>query len=617
MRFIIVPALLIAATTLHAQHTNSSPGTRQLHYLLKEKVKLKDIPAALDWFRQHPEMVGMADPGNTTLQPASLRSSEIVVHDDNKAESEVHAAINPSDTANVIVAAILQDVNSITSPLKVPVYYTKDFGTTWASSSIQFSPNPGDGIVAGGGDPVLVFDHTGKAYLSWLVLNIDLFGDQTVKLSLYYSTSSNQGQTWSTPVLVDFGTITLDVLQGGNGAGALVDKQWMACDRGSSIYQGNIYVSYTRIDIADTSNVTSTILVKTKAPNNDFFGAAVQAHQGVYATMQFSSIDVDGQGNVHVLFFAGNSDDDYALYHAVSDNGGASFQPETKITDIHFPGVGESAANPIDGISAERLYPCPHLRAGKTSGALYAVWTADGLSMQETEGYDIWFSKSTDNGQNWQTPKRVNAGDDPQAEQFYPAISVNVDGVICLAYYDRNDDPAGTKTHHVVAYSYDEGDTFTAPAKATLVASDFASIGALNGDFGIGEYTQIVSTGHFAMPVWADGRNNNGDIDLYASVLPIYAPVSGAGEAGTLTDAFSFSAPNPAKSEIDLRVALEKPMPFTLQVFSQDGKMVFEERQKSPQPAGAYSRRVPLPRGIYSCRVQTPFGYKVKQVVVD
>lgn len=616
MRLLPIFLFTFLSATVFAQNTDPAFSSRQLHYLLKEKVRIRDIPAAIELFRQHPELM-VQDAAATEISGVADRSAEILIHGDDKAESEVHAAINPTDTSNIIAAAILQDANSATSPLKVSVYYTKDFAQTWQSSNIVFSPNSSDGFVAGGGDPVLAFDKSGKAYISWLVLTVNLFGAQPVKLALYYSVSTNKGQTWTSPVVIDFGTITLDVLSGGNGTGSLVDKQWMATDRSGSIYEGNLYVSYTRFDIIDSSTVNSSILVKTKPKNNNNFGAAVKVHQGTYGTIQFSSIDVDDQGNVHVLFFAGNSDDDLALYYTGSSDGGATFQPEIKISDVHFPGVGESALNPIEGVAAGRLYPCPHIQAGKNPGTLFATWCSDGISQQETDGYDIWFSKSVDNGQNWQAPVRVNPGNDPQAEQYYPSLYVSDNGTISISYYDRTDDPGGTDTKYVVTHSFDGGQTFTPSVDASLVSSDFAEIGLLNDDFGIGEYTQVVCTDYYAIPIWSDGRTNDGNIDLYAAILPIGDAVSSSGEVGSVTDAFSVELPNPAKEKISLSVRLDKPSRIAIQVFDASGKLLYTEKMPGSQVAGTYRRDIPVTPGAYFCRVDTEYGFKVKKVVIQ
>jgi hypothetical protein len=319
-----------------------------------------------------------------------------------------------------------------------------------------------------------------------------------------------------------------------------------------------------------------------------------------------------------VLFFAGNSDADIALYHAVSTDGGASFQPETKVSGLHFPGLIDDVPGPtIDGLAEDRLYPCPHLRAGKSPGLLYATWSADGVEGQVSEGFDVWFARSTDNGATWTDAKTVNAGPNALAEQFYPALDVNDNGVIALSYYDRSANPGGTATDYAVAYSFDEGETFTAMIAATAMPSDFASIGDLNGGFGIGEYTQVVSTPYFAIPVWADGRTNDGDIDLYAAFLPIGATLSPATEVGAVSTRFSVYVPNPSPVALDLRVDLLDPSRLTIQVFTADGRLAYAERGDQILPAGAHRRTIQTPEpGVYVCRVDTDFGFRVRKVVV-
>lgn len=617
MRFFLPFLLLFSAAPIFSQNANPDPVRRHARRLCAEKMHVRDLTAAVHWLQQHPGQALPAAFIGENKTSATQRSAEVIVHDDAKAESEVHAAVNPADTNNIIAAAILQDPDNFFEPLRVTVYRTLNFGQNWQSANITF--NPTGNLAAGGGDPVLAFDNNGKAYLSWLVLTFDFLAESPLRLALYLSTSTNKGQTWSAPTEIAFGEASLDVIIGAGGSGSLVDKQWMAADQSNSANAGQLYVSYTQFDILDSVTAVAQILVKTKPQASATFGPAVPAHQGAYGIVQFSSIDVDAQGFVHVLFFAGNSDNDVALYHALSTDGGASFQPETKISDLHFPGlIDGQAAHPIDGMPADRLYPCPHLAASATPGTVYATWSADGLnSQQATAGYDVWFAKSTDGGQSWGAPFRVNPGPNPATEQYYPAIAVNDNGAICLAYYDRGGDPGGTETHYAVAFSTDEGATFSPAVHASSIASDFASIGDLNGGFGIGEYTQVVCTGSFAVPVWSDGRSNNGDIDLYAAVLPIGGQVSDAGEIGSVTDAFALRTPNPAHGRIQLQIELEKPSRIGIRILTADGKTVFTETPGASWPAGLTERHIAVPAGIYFCRVETDFGFKIRRIVVE
>ena len=66
------------------------------------------------------------------------------------------------------------------------------------------------------------------------------------------------------------------------------------------------------------------------------------------------------------------------------------------ISSIAFPTLF-SGTTPIQGIDNDRLYPCPHIATDKSDPSIiYATWTAYGVSSQQTNGLDIYISKSED-----------------------------------------------------------------------------------------------------------------------------------------------------------------------------------------------------------------------------
>lgn len=591
----------------------------QVAYSLHEKIKNPYFDEIVAYMQAHPGEL----PDLTHLVPVPApnsgadRSEEVLVHDDEKAESELHAAMNPTDTNNIIVSPIIQDPSNFLSPIDVPIYYTLDFGQTWNTSNIVFNPDPNAGFTAGGGDPLLAFDNNGRAYISWLALTFG-FGTPPLKLTLYLATSEDKGQTWSDPLPIAIGTGNLDL---GTGAltGSLVDKQWMVADQTSSAYSGNLYVSYTELNQVSATEGTARILVKTLPAGTDAFGPEVQVHtSGNYIFMQFSSIDVDPEGQVHVSFVATEPSGQVGIYHAVSTDGGQTFSPEVKVSNLYYPpGNGGTLTNGISGIDDARLYPCPHIRAGKSAGLLYLTWTANGITAPETEGYDIYFSKSEDHGATWTLPVTINQGENTNAEQYYNAINVNPDGTLCLAYYDRSDDPDGTNTHHVVSFSYDQGESFTPIEYASNEASDFGLIGSLNGNFGIGEYTHILATNYNAIPIWADGRGNNGDIDIFAAIIPINDPFVGIPEIGHITDKFSVMVHQEEPGRIGFDIFLKVDATLAWTMLNLEGKVLASYPPTSDVSAGTYRFNLDVPAGIYFLKVETGLGWKTVRVVVN
>ena len=240
---------------------------------------------------------------------------------------------------------------------------------------------------------------------------------------------------------------------------------------------------------------------------------------------QFSFLDVDANGNVHITFSGVTSNGVY-FFHTVSEDGGKTYSNPVVISQYYGTEINAGAKEDVIGINYGRLYPCPQLAIDKSGGAnagnLYFTWTANGISSNIGQGLDIYFSKSTDNGKTWSQPMVVNDDEkNDNTQNYYSSLAVNEDGVVALVWYDRRDDPQNTLTHYYIAYSFDGGNTFTKNVPISTAATDFTYIGQNNGNFGIGEYNQTVMTKGYAIPVWADGRTNDGNINIYSAFVPI------------------------------------------------------------------------------------------------
>ena len=544
---------------------------------------------------------------------------ESVVSSININESEVHAAINPTDTNNIIISPIRG-----TTPIFCPVYYTKDFGKTWAKSNFSNMPSSAGESILGGGDPVLAFDANGRAYFSWISLHFNGAGD-SVFWHLKWAYSDNGGASWIRPandkIAASKTSFTNGQVDWSNVI--LYDKQWMAVDFYSSAWKNNLYVAMMEADVA---NQTATIVVRTKpALSNVFIQTSVPISTPDFQSVQFAGIDVDRNGDVHVSFFGSKDGNDFALWHAVSKDGGASFQPLVKIADIHAPGFSGDEQNPnVPGM--QRLDPGPHLAIDKTTGKnandLYIVWSANGFLTKLKNGLDIYFSRSTDGGNSWSAPFVINHDSTGKTvHQYCPAITVNNNGTIALSWYDRRDDVSKQRNTHIyLATSTDGGLTFPNNLQVTQAPTDFATVGSKNSGFGIGEYTCMVSSPGYAIPVWADGRKNNGDLDIYSAFISI-ADSMAVQHIVPLGDAFSVSGPFPnpttggqAQFEVNIPQDTYLEISFVNLLGQQVATLVNDN-----YIAGSYSFHLPsegLSRGVYFLSVRSGLGNAMKKVVL-
>lgn len=549
---IMIPAGLALAQT----------NTKGVEWMLKEKIKISPEEAVRVAREGNQEQPDKSEKGTTQYTDVPIVTSTSI-------DAEVHAAINPADTQNLIASPIRQTSASIS----VPIYYTKNFGGTWNKSAFNPMPAAPGAQAIGGGDPVIAFDQNGKAYYSWLELHIKNMSTDTIYWGLYWAWSNDGGVTWTRPQssAVAFSKVLTATFSSDR---PVTDKQWMAVDKTQGSFKNNLYMSYVEIDMAVN---TYTIVVHTKpADSASFNPASVSITDSSFTLCQFASLDVDYQGKVHVTFFGTRNNTDYGLYHSVSADGGVTFSPPALISPIQIPRFSAGQINgTVPGISDNRLYPACYVAANPLSQNLYITWTANGVTSMQNQGLDIYFSTSNDGGLTWSAPKVVNDNQDTLGtHQYYSSIACGKDGNLILGWYDRRGDTANLEAHYFFSESFDHGNTFSPAYQVTTLGTNFAKVGLLNDDFGIGEYTQILGLKDYIIPVWTDGRTNNGDLNIYVAF--INRKTMQVEQLGGVNQNLGITAiyPNPAKDFVKISFSLGSPSSLEIILFDQTGRKV-------------------------------------------
>jgi len=158
----------------------------------------------------------------------------------------------------------------------------------------------------------------------------------------------------------------------------------------------------------------------------------------------------------------------------------------------------------------------------RTNGHLYAVW--QDLRFRGVD--EVAFAMSTDGGDTWSTPIRINqtpASANPLNQQaFLPVVHVADDGTIGVTYYDfRNNTSApGALTDffiiqcHPVAPTHCTDSADWNPAnenRLSAVSFDIEQAPAARGPFGffVGDYTGLTNIGNTFVPVYVLVNNGN------------------------------------------------------------------------------------------------------------
>ncbi|MCC7354481.1 MAG: exo-alpha-sialidase, partial [Anaerolineae bacterium] len=227
----------------------------------------------------------------------------------------------------------------------------------------------------------------------------------------------------------------------------------------------------------------------------------------------------------------------------------ANFGPNRLVADM------EGVPSPFPG-SRFRVDTYPVGGSDPISGTLYVVWN----DYRQGDG-DILFSRSTDHGETWSEPLRVN--DDPVdngKDQFFPWLAVSPDGTISISWFDCRDDPGNLHYHIYLAQSEDGGLSFGLNARVTTFASN-PDVG-FGGQF-IGDYMGLAATDDSAYPAWVDTRNGNQDVFTLQRVSPTPTQTSTPTVTGT-PPTFTPSptmTPTPAETETPTPIATPSATP--------------------------------------------------------
>ena len=416
----------------------------------------------------------MVAPGTSTYD-----SPDIPVTETNTLQSENSIFVDPENADNLLNSNNSHPAPYIGTQFGADALLSPDNGATW------------EGTIEGAGgynlgDPTTAISRSGRMFVGYIFSG----GGQGV------SYSDDHGQSWH----------KRGVASAPPGIGSMLDKNHLWIDNSlTSPYMGTLYDAWTvfggngtgYIEVSRSTDGGMAWQIPSKISN------AVQAgshNQGI-------NLQTGPLGEVYAVWAIYDNwpADEKALGFARSINGGQTWQPAKRIIN-NIRGIRTSGVSKMMRVNS---FPCMvvDVSNGPNRGNIYVVWAnINEPGINTGNGVDIYMIKSTDQGDTWGNPVKVNQDESGMNKQHYlPWITCDPEnGNLSVVFYDDRN-VSDTLCETWVAISKNGGLSWQ-DFRVSDVAFTPVPLTGLSDNY-FGDYLGITSKGGMVYPCWTDNRS--------------------------------------------------------------------------------------------------------------
>lgn len=383
-------------------------------------------------------------------------------------------AINPKNPKNIVAGSVLDNY-----------HFSTDGGLTWRTKKLTSK----FGVY---GDPCIVTDPDGTFYYLHLA-NPEgrAYASKSFLNQIVLHASNDGGKTWDNGVGI------------GKNEPKQQDKEWAITDPKT----GLIYVTWTEFDKYGSSRKEHKSRIRFASSSDkgksfskaitisEFEGDAVDDDQ----TTEGAVPAVDLDGNLYVAWAYDNH-----IYFDTSSDQGQTWMAKDKIIASQIEGwthdiprIGRSNGMPVTVVDlSNSIY----------KNTIYVNFTDQRNGKDNT---DVFLIKSSDQGETWSKPLRVNH-DTTKTHQFFSWMSVDpITGYIYIVYYDRSR-YKDSKTDVALAMSKDGGMSFT---NEIISNKPFVP----TTDVFFGDYNNIAAYDGIVRPIWT--RYENEKLSIWTALI--------------------------------------------------------------------------------------------------
>ncbi|MBI9038876.1 MAG: exo-alpha-sialidase [Bacteroidales bacterium] len=420
------------------------------------------------------------------------------------AANEPSIAFDPNDPNRIVMG--WRQFDNINNDFRQAGYgYSTDRGQSWTFP----------GVIEPGvfrSDPVLDFDADGNFYYNSLTVNFYTGYECTVYRIL------DGGVEWDNGVYAYGG-----------------DKQWMTTDKTNGIGARNNYAYWTSFN----SSCSPGFFTRSIDGGNSFQSCVEVSGDPCWGTLA-----VGPEGELFIVG-VGNQNDIVVAKSTTAQNPAnpVSWDSYTSV-DLDGELSGGSLINPI-GLMGQAWIDID-VSNGPGRGNVYVL--ASVVRFSNSDPADVMFAKSTDGGQTFSSPTRINTDVSTNNYQWFGTMSVAPNGRIDVIWLDTRDASGGSKYFSALYYSYstDQGKTWSENEKLSELFDPHIGWPQQQK---LGDYFDMKSDNGGAHLAWANTLN--GGQDVYYSYI-----TSIATETIELNEGFQFISSNIDMEENDMTMVM-------------------------------------------------------------
>ena len=463
--------------------------------------------------------------------------------------------------------------------------YSNDGGETWKHARLTSSYNVW-------GDPVIISDTASDFYY----FHLSQRPDSAWLDRIVCQKSTDSGITWN-----DGSFTEVD--------GRQHDKEWAVVDRKNN----TIYMTWTAFDKYGSRNPDdSTHILFSKSSDggktwtkplrlDDRGGDCIDSD----STVEGAVPAVGPEGEVYVVWSGHEK-----LYFDKSTDGGKTWLEHDRIIANQYGGWDYD----VDGIFRCNGLPAIacDLSGGDYHGTIYVNYTDQKYGINDT---DVWLIKSTDGGETWSEPVRVN-DDSHGKQQFLAWMALDqTNGYLYFVFYDRRNHP-DLMTDVYMAVSKDGGETFE---NFKISERPFFP----NKQVFFGDYTNIAAHNGTIRPIWTR-MDSGGTTILTAIINPDSIGVSVEEQSPIYTDfdpVLYQNYPNPFQKVTYISFKLWRPANVNLDLYNYNGQLIYTIIDNKYYPAGKFVEKIDgsklyLTRGVYFYVLRTEHKTISKKMII-